>query len=255
MNSRFQSISAPILGGYSLIEHVRDSAAGIDLAIKRPRNDKPGSLEHWQRERECLTILLHPNIIKLHASGEDEIGPFMALEWVAGGSLAAKIDKQPLDEISLTLVLKHVLEALIAVHTAGYAHADVNASNLLTGTGGRVVLIDFGNAWPLHNTYSRAIDAANIGSVHHMAPELFAGSSPTLQTDLYALGVMACHALTGRFPFDGDTQAQVITGHLRMEPVLPTAPPWSNWLRRLLSRKPSHRPTTAFEALQSLPLA
>ena len=138
------------------------------------------------------------------------------------------------------------------MHAAGFAHADVNASNILIRLDGRLKLIDFGNAGALAETQARVMGEPNVGSVHHMAPELFSGQPPSVRSDLYAVGVMAYYALTRHHPFEGDTPAQVITAHLRSQ--YPALPPSTacGWVHRLLSRDPAARPASAVEALQSL---
>ncbi len=252
MIPRLHLISRVASGGFSTVDHVRDLDTGIELALKRPQPGRRRSEEQLRHEAEVLGSVSHPHIVALHEAGEDEQGTYLLLEWVDGETLDQRIERETFTPTTLPQILAPVLQALGAVHAAGFAHGDLNASNVLLRRDGWVKLIDFGNAWPLDETKNRSITDPNVGSVHHMAPELFSGQTPSARSDLYAIGVMAWHALTRRFPFEGDTPAQIITGHLRLEfqPLPPSA--ISEWVHRLLCRDPSARPASALEALRSL---
>jgi len=253
MTSRIHLISRVAAGGFSTIDHVRDLDRGVELAIKRPHSERRRAEEQLHREGEVLGHLRHEHIVALHEAGEDEQGCFLALEWIDGEPLSHVIERAPLTAAALHGVLMPVLQALAAVHAAGFAHGDLNASNLLVRRDGFIKLIDFGNAWPLDDNEVRTITDPNVGSVHHMAPELFTGLPPAVPSDLYAIGVMAWQALSGDYPFDGETPAQVITAHLRQECPRLQSSPYSDWVHRLLSRDPGLRPASALEALQLLP--
>ncbi len=255
MASRIHLISRVAAGGFSTVDHARDKETGTELAIKRPHPERRRAEEQLQREGEVLALINHEHIVKLHGAGEDEQGSYLALEWIDGEPLSQLVDRAPLSAAALTGVLTSVLQALSAVHEAGFAHGDLNASNVLQRRDGCIKLIDFGNAWPLGETGARIISDPNVGSVYHMAPELFSGRLPSVRSDFYAIGVMAWNALTQRYPFDGDTPAQVITAHLRQECPQLTGSPLDGWVHRLLSRDPALRPASALEALNLLPSA
>lgn len=253
MISRIHLISRVAAGGFSTIDHVRELDSGLELAIKRPEPGRRRAEEQLHREGEVLGLVHHGHIVRLHEAGEDEQGGYLALEWIDGEPLSHVIERAPLNIPGLVQVLIPLLQALTTVHTAGFAHGDINASNVLLRRDGCLKLIDFGNAWPLGEAGTRSITDPNVGSIHHMAPELFTGHFPAVRSDLYALGVMAWQALTQRYPFDGDIPAQVITALLRQE--CPRLPPslLGDWVHRLLSRDPALRPASALEALQTLP--
>ena len=195
----------------------------------------------------------HPNVVRLYEAGTDAQGPYLALEWLEGQTMEEQIERQPFDAARLRQVMIAALEALAAIHQEGFVHGDVNATNVLLPVDGGVKMIDLGNARPLGACGPVEKDQANIGSVHSMAPELFSGRPPSVRSDLYALGVLAWHGLTQRYPFDGDTPAQVITAHLRLvAPPLPVST-LAAWVQSLLARDPAARPASAAEALHSLP--
>ncbi|MDB6072659.1 MAG: serine/threonine protein kinase [Verrucomicrobiaceae bacterium] len=252
MTQRLHLISRVASGAFSTVDHVRDLDSGLELAFKRPQPGRRRAEEQLRREGEVLRSVSHPHIVALHEAGEDEEGGYLLLEWVDGETLDQRIERETFTATTLPSVLAPVLQALDAVHAAGFAHGDVSAANVLLRRDGWVKLIDFGNTWPLDETRDRSITEPNVGSVYHMAPELFSGQTPNIRSDMYALGVLAWHAITRRFPFEGETPAQVITGHLRLDlqPLPPSA--ISGWIHRLLSRDPSARPASALEALHSL---
>ncbi len=252
MTSRLQLISRIASGGFSTIDQARDLDTGAELAIKRAQAGRARAEEQLHREARVLARLHHEHIVALHEAAEDAQGPYLALEWIDGEPLAQRIEREPLDAATLPEFFVPLLEALHTVHQAGFAHADVNASNVLIRLDGHLKLIDFGNASALEETEVRLMGEPNVGSVHHMAPELFSAQHPSVRSDLYSVGVMAYHALTRRHPFEGETPAQVITAHLRSYyPTLPPSPA-SGWVQKLLSRDPASRPASAREALQEL---
>ena len=252
MTARFQLIQRIASSGFSTIDHIRDEETGIQLALKRPRPNNDEALAQWHRELEVLSSIRHENVVALHDSGEDSDGPWMALEWIHGDSLAKLLEPaKPLAPEALPPILTGLLSALQVLHDAGYAHADINASNVLLCPDGRPKLIDFGNAWPLIHTEFRSFTEANVGSIHYMAPERFAGRPPSVSSDLYALGILASQWLLGHLPFEGD-RAQIITAHLRSAPPALPPCPCSSWILQLLAKDPSARPASALDAQRAL---
>ena len=255
MTPRYQTLSRIAETGFSTVDHVLDRETGREAALKRPRLGNAEALKQLETEAAVLSGLRHDHIVKLLGGGADEHGRYLAFEWIEGPSLDSVIHQRPAGDDQLGRLLPPLLRALIAVHAAGWCHADLSASNILIhATSGAPALIDFGNASALEDDRPRNLEDANIGSIHHMAPELFAGRPPSVRSDLYALGVIAFHALTGRYPFEGSSKAQIITAHLRQpRPLLPHSI-LGPWIHGLLSRDPAARPVSAEAALLALPV-
>ncbi len=253
MTPRYQLISRVAESGFSTIDHAFDRERAVEVALKRPRRTSKDGAGQFQTEMRVLGSVQHEHIISLLDTGSDELGSFLALEWIEGATLDQRIRDRALTETELGAVLHPLLQALVFLHSAGFAHADLNASNIMISTSRHLKLIDFGNAAALADRQPRSLGDSNIGSIHHMAPELFSGQPPDVRSDLYAVGIIAFHALARRLPFDGENKAQIITAHLHQaRPPLPSSS-FDSWVGRLIARDPASRPASAGEALESLP--
>jgi eukaryotic-like serine/threonine-protein kinase len=205
------------------------------VLVKRALGD-PAVLS---REAAVAAEVSHPTIPALIAHDADEHGPRLIREWVEGVTLTDRLASGPLLEPWVEGVLAQLREALQAVHSAGWLHGDLTASNVLVNAAGRVWLIDFG-----HSQRQSEARPHLIGTIGSMAPELFDGQPASIASDLYALGVIGYQMLTGRLPYDGEHAVQIIAAQHRC-PVSPLPESISAGLRagvmRLLSRAPEQR--------------
>lgn len=205
---RFQLLDCIAETKFSEVFHAWDRETNTAVALKRARGEEGRA--QLRNEERALSALKHvqgvPQLVMLE---EFEQTLWLAREWVAGESL----DGSLIDPSEASRVF-HDLRAIVeAIHRAGLVHGDLNDRNVILASDGKVRLIDFGNASALGSAVPNT-----IGSIHHMAPELFDHQLPSPRTDLYALGVIGYKLATGRYPFDGETKAQIITAHLRHEP-------------------------------------
>ncbi len=186
------------------------------------------ALRRFEREAAILQRLRHPHVVDLLEYGSLPDGrPFIAMEWLEGGDLAAELaSRGPLSPLEALEVLEQVGDALQAAHQAGVVHRDLKAQNVVRlASGGeltRVKLVDFGIAKGLLPTAPGASPLTHTGSVLgtplSMAPEQIRGERPDTRTDLYALGVLLFQLLTGQPPFQGMTQHEVEEQHLHAPP-------------------------------------
>ena len=115
--------------------------------------------------------------------------PFLVMELVEGGTLAERIARGPVPAREATILAGELTSALACVHEAGILHRDIKPANVLIGLDGRARLTDFGIAQPEDATrLTRPGDV--IGTIRYLAPEVLAGGAPSVQSDLYALGVL-----------------------------------------------------------------
>lgn len=252
---RYQILGKISESDRSTLFHARDLQERRDVAIKRPRLM---AADAASREENALRKIRHPHVIVLEDSGADETGPYLVLEFLRGETLTAQVDLAGLSIDETITLASQALQALQAVHEAGFIHRDVKPENLmlqpLEGGGFHLKLFDFDIAQPLG---AMPPDAAT-GSVYFMAPEQFENKKPDVRTDLYSLGTVLHFALTQRHPFAGETKAQVITAHLYhdcipLKELRPDAPEaLLEWLAALISRNPAQRPASAAAALEQL---
>jgi serine/threonine-protein kinase len=246
---RYQILERIACGTRSSVFKALDARGGRLVAIKRRGWELA---EQHHREVAVLRSLRHPVIPHLLDEGEDAEGFWLTLEYVQGETLRARVERHVLPIAEAIDLARQILEGLTAIHAAGFLHRDLNPENVLIESQPdlKVRLIDFELA---HAPGVHPADAAT-GAVHCMAPEQFANQPLDARTDLYALGVVMHFALTGRFPFEGNNNAQVITAHLHSElPSLTSMPDaLAQWVRQLLSRNPDDRPASAEAALMAL---
>ncbi len=273
MSPRFATLAPPIHTGLSSVVRAWDHETQREVALKRPLSSEASSLVRLRHEAHVLHSVRHPHLVQWVATGEDVSGPFLATVWHPGISLEQWIDTAPrtatspplADATAFALLFTPILQALQALHAAGFAHADLTPANVLLVAEpnlqpSSLCLIDLGNAAPddAPREPSASIQRPVHGSIFSMAPELFDGHKPDVLSDLYALGVMAYFALAGQLPYQGETQPQVIAAHGRhwrtpleaLRPDLPTT--LVQWIESLMARNRTDRPPSALAALASI---
>ena len=159
-------------------------------------------------EARALARIRHPSVVTVFGIAEDQGRVGMWMECVPGTSLAREMERAgPLPPSQVALIGVQLCSALEALDAAGLVHRDIKPANILLERDDRAVLTDFGLGW------QPALDdegaPRSSGTPLFMAPELLAGEKPTLQSDLYALGVTLWWALAGRPPFEAKTLAEL----------------------------------------------
>jgi len=215
--------SGPVSTLY-LAREVRTGAPAALKVMHARLSAASTALRRFRREAATLQRLRHPHIVSILEHGALPDGrPFIAMEWLDGGDLAAELaSRGALSPGEALEVLEQVGAALQAAHQAGVVHRDLKAQNVvLLASGGetpRVKLVDFGIAKGLFPEAPGASPLTHTGSVLGtpltMAPEQIRGERPDIRTDLYALGVLLFQLVTGRPPFQGATQHEVEEQHL-----------------------------------------
>ena len=230
---------------------------GTDLALARAVAIKLLRPEYVQDE-ECLArfraegrhtaSLSDPNIAQVYDYFEPvppEPG-FLVLELVDGQSLARLLDAGPLDPARTMGIIAQAAAGLQAAHAAGVVHRDIKPGNLLVSGDDQVKITDFGVA-QLAGAARVTRTGALVGTPAYLAPERAAGDMATPAGDLYALGIVAYHCLTGRVPFDGEPLAVAVAHlHRDMPPLPPSVPAGiAALVTDLTAKDPSARPPSA----------
>lgn len=236
-----------------------DLERAVALKIYRDRRDPSGELDDpILTEGRLLARVRHPNVAVVHGIERrgNDIGLWMEL--IDGWTLAAELrDQGPIGVREAALIGQDLCRALAAVHKAGLIHRDVKSQNVMRERGGRIVLMDFGVGIDRANASSRP-DRPQ-GTPLYMAPELFDGSAATPQSDVYSLGVLLFHLVTGTYPVPAQTRAELERSHhdgrrqlLRdVRPDIPAA--FISVIDRAAAPNPAERYQTAgaFEAALS----
>ncbi len=194
-------------------------------------------------EARALAKLRHDNVVGIYDVGEGEDQIWIAMEFVRGVSLRAWMDAQPRSPAEVQKVLREAGAGLIAAHEAGIVHCDVKPENIVVAD--RAYVIDFGLA---HGVGSRDGSAgAPDGTAAYLAPELYAGASASLASDVYAFCVTAWEVLFGARPWSATEEDEL----LRQKKAVPKIPsrsgvprPLTRLLREGLSADPNLRPAS-----------
>ena len=211
-------------GASGTVWRARDERRDIDVALKilRPKHAATAELlERFVREADLSERMLSPHIVRVLARGTTREGaPYIAYELLEGEDLAARIgNDRRLSLEAVRSVVVHTCRALARAHAIGVLHRDIKPENLfVTQTDGRMLVkvVDFGVA----DLVGAALrDGPMVGTLEYMAPEVLLGERPpSVQSDLFSLGVVAYKCLSGSMPFPAANVAQLVLAHARTTP-------------------------------------
>src|SRR5262249_1620449 len=202
--------------------------AGGLAAIKMIRRGGEASDEERRRfstEAKAAAQLRHENIVPIYEIGTHRAGgedvPFVAFEYVGGGSLAQKINGTPLPARQAAEVLLPLAEAMHHAHQQGIVHRDLKPANVLLTPEGKPKITDFGLAKRLEDAAGPTQTGAVMGTPSYMAPEQASGRTHEVgpAADVYALGAILYECLTGRPPFKADTVLNTLRQVTIADPV------------------------------------
>jgi serine/threonine protein kinase len=183
----------------------------------------PKELARFRREAEALGDVPHPNIVQIFEIGEYEGQPFIALEYVEGGSLARKLNGSPWRARRAAALVETLARTMHTAHQAGLVHRDLKPANVLLKADGTPKISDFGLVKRLDDQLSLTASEAIMGTPSYMAPEQAQGKAKRVgpAADIYALGAILYQLLSGRPPFKGETPMETIMEILSEDPVPP----------------------------------
>ena len=252
-------------GGMGVVHKARDLKLGRLAALKFLSPNLLGSTEahsRFLREARSLSTLSHPHIATVYEVDEADGAPFMAMEYLPGGTLRLRVEAaqsvgMPIEESKILDWGIGLAAGLSHAHAKGIIHRDVKSSNAMFDEDGRIKLTDFGLAKEL--TSGDASGAGHVvGTVGYMSPEQIRGGRVDHRSDLYSLGVVLYEVATGQLPFAANAPAEMVNK------ILSTDPPCVRTIRsgvhpaldrvvgRLMSRSVDDRYQSAQEAVHDL---
>jgi len=187
----------------------------------------PAYRERFLREVDALAALEHPNVVPIHAAGECDGQLYLAMRYLDGPDLAEIVrTRGPLPPAEALDLLAPVADALDVAHARGIVHRDVTPSNIRLDARGIPYLTDFGLTKRAATAGQTALTLGPMGTPAYMAPEQFASDAasptadPTLSSraDVYALGCVLVHLLTGAPPYPRDTYEAALWAHVHADP-------------------------------------
>jgi eukaryotic-like serine/threonine-protein kinase len=241
---------------------------GFDTELNRPVAVKllashlahsGAARQRFARESRAAAAIVHEHVVSIHNVETDGETPFLVMQFVAGESLQARVDREgPLDAIEILRIGAQAAAGLAAAHEQGVVHRDIKPANILLEEDvERTLLTDFGLA--------RTVDDASLthtgivaGTPHYMSPEQASGEVVDHRTDLFSLGAVLYFMATGRPPFRADKAMGVLNRicndrHRPVWEVNPEVPDGlSETIDRLLEKRPGRRFADASQVRQAL---
>jgi serine/threonine-protein kinase len=257
---RYRIIGLLGRGGMGEVYRADDLKLGQAVALKfLPVTfaQDPSRLERFYSEVRIARQISHPNVCRVYDIGEHESRLFLSMEYVDGEDLASllrRIGRLPGDKA--LEIAQQLCAGLSAAHDKGVLHRDLKPSNVMIDGRGRAMITDFGLAAPLH-AGENAGDVS--GTPAYMAPEQLTGKGASVQSDLYALGLVLYELHTGHRAFDGATLSELVRMHTQEAPAPPSSvaknidPAVEKVILKCLEKDPGARPSSAARVAAQLP--
>jgi serine/threonine-protein kinase len=207
--------------------------------------------ERFLTESELAASLDHANVIPIYQAGEVDDNLYIAMRYVEGSDLKARLRDGPLSGKETVAVALQVGGALDAAHARGLVHGDVKPSNVLIDGQGHAYLADFGLSKRLDNDLGGATEPQLMGTIDYVAPEAIRGDPVDGRADVYSLGCLLFECLVGRQPFERGNDAAVLYAHLEDDPPV-TDGPADPVIARALAKSPGDRYEICAELAEDL---
>ncbi len=266
------------LGRYKIIKEIGRGAMGVVyqgydpkidriVALKTIRKDRLAESRNvedlvmrFQKELRATGKLVHPNIIVIYDTGEDEERAYIAMEYIEGDTLEDLIQKGirfPMEKI--IDIIDQICEGLEYTHRQGIVHRDLKPSNIMLVQGEKVKIADFG--------ISKAVGAASspltqagilLGTPSYMSPEQIDGTEINGRSDLFSLGIILYQLLTGEKPFVGDSIPTLLYNIVNKDPTPPSQidssipPLFDDVITKALAKNPDKRYRRAKDFVEDL---
>lgn len=211
-------------GGMGKVFKVRNVISDRIEAMKVLLPDLASDTEladRFMREIKVQASLEHPHIAALHTALRIDNQLLMLMEFVDGQTLEQKLKDGPLPVAKAVEYISQVLSALDYAHSRGVVHRDIKPANMMLTPSGNIKLMDFGIAKAAADR-RLTMTGTTMGSLYYMSPEQIQGAADLdSRADLYSVGVSLYELVTGKRPFDGDSQFAIMSAHLEKQPVPP----------------------------------
>jgi len=239
-------------GGMGVVYRATQRRLGRQVAVKVLRGGAladPEARRRFRREAESAGRLQHPGVVAVHDVGEDQGVCWFSMDYVPGENLAQRVQQRAMEARAAAACVRKVAEAIQHAHENGVLHRDLKPSNILMGLDDQPKVTDFGLARHLEETTGWRVAALThsgqtLGSPGYAAPEQALFGKAAVAADVYGLGAVLYHTLTGRAPFVGPTLDSILLQLRETEPVPP---------RRLNPTVPPDLETICLKCLEKAP--
>ena len=207
--------------------------------------------EFFQQEAKIIASLEHPCIVPVYDFGWHGSQPYIVMRYMVGGSLADLMRQRKLNLAEISKILQRLCEALDAAHARNIIHRDIKPANILFNTEKEAFLADFGIAQIKSD--SNEEEGFIAGTPNYMSPEQCLSQKVDKRSDIYSMGVLLFKMLTGKMPFIGSSNEDLMDKHvnqpipniLNLQPDLPAA--WQEILEKSMAKSPDERYVSAGE--------
>ena len=222
-NDDLNSLVGKSLGQFRIVERIGVGGMAMVFKAYQPTLDRyvaikvlpayhardPVFVKRFEQEARSVAKLAHPNIVQIHDFGKSQGDiTYIVMEYVDGGTLKDRLRRAlPVAEAADFII--QAAEGLDCAHRNGIVHRDVKPGNMLLRKDGHLLLSDFGIAKMLEGTTNLTRAGTGIGTPQYMSPEQGMGQPVDRRSDIYSLGIVFFHCLTGRVPFQGDSPITV----------------------------------------------
>ena len=261
LNGRYKIQSLIGTGGMAAVYLAKDLILDRLVAIKVLRLDfrqNDDAMRRFRREALSATQLTHPNIVGVYDVGQSQEMNYIVMEYVEGTDLKDYVrQKGALHPIEAVRIMMQIVSAIAAAHQNRIIHRDIKPQNILIDKEGNVKITDFGIAVALSDTSLTQTNTL-LGSVHYLSPEQARGGMATIQTDIYALGIVLYELLTGKVPFDGESAVSIALKHFQeplptiVNPIAMVPQSLENIVLKATAKDPMHRYRSCYEMFQDL---
>ena len=258
LDGRYSIESLVGVGGMANVYRGTDVKTGNQIAVKVLKDeflDNEELVRRFKNESKAISILSHPNIVKVYDVSVTDKLQYIVMEYVDGITL-----KEYLKQRGGALTWKEtvhfatqVLSALQHAHSKGIILRDVKPQNIMLLADGSIKMMDFGIA-RFSRAQSQTVSDKAIGSVHYISPEQAKGERTDARTDIYSVGVMLYEMLSGRLPFDGDGAVSIAIMQIseKPKPLAEIAPKTPAGLRQITEKAMEKDPDKRYQSAQEM---
>lgn len=261
LNGRYKIQSLIGTGGMAAVYLAKDLILDRLVAIKVLRLDfrqNDDAMRRFRREALSATQLIHPNIVGVYDVGQSQEMNYIVMEYVEGTDLKDYVRQRgALHPIEAVRIMMQIVSAIAAAHQNRIIHRDIKPQNILIDKEGNVKITDFGIAVALSDTSLTQTNTL-LGSVHYLSPEQARGGMATIQTDIYALGIVLYELLTGKVPFDGESAVSIALKHFQeplpsiVNPIAMVPQSLENIVLKATAKDPINRYKNCYEMFEDL---
>ena len=258
LQNRYEILEQIGVGGMSYVYRAMCHTLNRQVAIKVLKEeflDNEELVRRFKNESKAISILNHPNIVRVYDVSVTDKLQYIVMEYVDGITL-----KEYLKQRGGALTWKEtvhfatqILSALQHAHSKGIIHRDVKPQNIMLLADGSIKMMDFGIA-RFSRAQSQTVSDKAIGSVHYISPEQAKGERTDARTDIYSVGVMLYEMLSGRLPFDGDGAVSIAIMQIseKPKPLAEIAPQTPAGLRQITEKAMEKDPDKRYQSAQEM---